>query len=67
MGKHKNAARVGANAQKSASSTLLSHGGEVGDAGEAGYYLRHNVASLEERLSQIGTPSRTTFRFTQSG
>ena len=51
MGKHKNAAKGGANAQKGASSTLLSQGGEAGDTGDALHNLRDDVASLEEGLS----------------
>ena len=66
MGKQKNIARGGANAQKGASPTLLSHGGETGDTGEAVHNLRDDVAWLEEGLSQMGTPSKMPFRFTQS-
>ena len=66
MGKHKNAARGEANAQKVTSPTLSSHGGEAGHGEETGHDLRDNVASLEEQLSQMGAPSRMPFRFMQS-
>ena len=66
MGKHKNAAREGANAQKGASPTLSSHGGEAGDTDKVVHDLRDDVASLEEGLSQMGTPSKIPFRFKQS-
>ena len=46
--------------------TPSSHGGEAGDTGDAVHNLRDDLASLEEVLSQMGTPSKTSFRFTQS-
>ena len=66
MGRHKNAARGRANAQKGTSATPLYHGGEAGDRGEAAHDLRDDVASLEQGLSQMGAPSKMPFRFTQS-
>ena len=66
MGKCKNAAKGGAHAQKGASPTPSSHGGEVGDTGNAVHDLRDDMASLEEGLSQIGAPSKMPFIFTQS-
>ena len=60
MGKHKNADRGGANAQKGTSPSPLSH------EGEAGHNLRDNVASLEEGLSQMGVMCKTPFRSLQS-
>ena len=58
MGKHKNDAIGGADAQKGASLTPLSHRGEVGDTGEAVHDVRDDVDSLEERISYLGAPSR---------
>ena len=66
MGKHKNAAKVGAIAQKGVSSTMSSHGGEAGDIGSAVHDLRDDVALLEETLSKMGSPSKMPFKFTQS-
>ena len=66
MGKHKNAAKGGANTQKGTSLTQLSHGGQAGDTGKAVHDQRDDVDSLEERLSKICTPFRMPFRFMQS-
>ena len=52
------------NAQEGAFPTQSSHGGEAPDTGNAVHDLRDDVASLEEELSQMGTPSKTTCRFT---
>ena len=66
MGKQKNTARGGVNAQKGASPTLSSHGGEAGDTGKAVHNLMDDVALFEEGLSQMGAPSKMPFRFMQS-
>ena len=67
MGKHKNATRGGADAQKGASPTPSSDRGEAGDKGNAVHHLRDDVASLEEEPSLIGAPHlRHHFRFPQS-
>ena len=66
MGKHKNAAKWGADVWKGASPTPSSHIGEAGDTGDAVHKLGDDVALLEEELSQMGTPSKMPFRFTQS-
>ena len=60
---HKNTAKGRGNAQKGTSLTLLSHGGEAGDTGNAVHDLRDDVASLKEGQSQMGAPSKTLFRF----
>ena len=66
MWKCLNAARGRANAQKGTSATPLSHRGEAGDTGEAVHDLRDDVDSLKERISQMGAPSKISFRFMQS-
>ena len=66
MGKHKNTTRGGADAQKGTISTPLSHRGEAGDTGNVVYNLRDDLDSLEERISQMGAPSKMPFRFAQS-
>ena len=65
MVKHKNA-RGGADVQKGTSPTPSSHRGETGDIGNAVNDLRDDVDSLEERISQMGIPSKMPFRFMQS-
>ena len=62
MGKHKNAAKGGGGAQKVASPTSLSHGGQQGDTAQD---LMEAVASMEEVFLQMGIPSKMPFRFTQ--
>ena len=66
MGKHKNATRGGVYAQKGTSLTPSSHRGEANDTGNAVHNLRDDIDSLEERISQIGAPSKMPFRFMQS-
>ena len=66
MGKCKNTAEGGADAQKGASPTLSYHGGEAGDTGDAVHDLRDDVALMEEGLSEMGVPSKMPFRFMQS-
>ena len=66
MGKCKNIPQGRADAQKGAFPTLSSHRGEADDTGNAVLNLRDDVDSLEERISQMGAPSKTHFRFTQS-
>ena len=61
-----NATRGGANAQTGTSPTPASHQGEAGDTGKAVHDLKDDVDLLEKRLSQMGAPSRTPFRFMQS-
>ena len=48
------------------SSTPLSCRGGAGDSGDAVYDLRDDVDLLEKRISQMGAPSKTPFRFMQS-
>ena len=43
-----------------------SHRSEAGYMDDAVHDLRDDVASLEEGLSQMGTPSKTPFQFPQS-
>ena len=57
MGKHKNATKGGSDAQKGMSHTLSSCAGEAGDTGDVVHYLRDEMASLEEALSQMGASS----------
>ena len=64
MGKCKNAAKGRADAQKGASPTPSSHGGEVGDTGNTAPDQKEEVASLEESLSQMGASSKMPFHFT---
>ena len=45
---------------------LPHHRGEAGDTGDADHDLGDNVDSLEERILQVGMPSKTPFRFMQS-
>ena len=52
--------------KKGTSPTPSSHGGEADDKGKAVHDLRDDVDSLEERLSQMGAPSRMPFWFMQS-
>ena len=66
MGKCNNTTRGGAYAQKGTCPTPSSPRGKAGDTGDAVHDLRDDVASLGEGLSQMGTPSRTPFRFLQS-
>ena len=66
MEKHWNATRGGADSQKGTSPTPSSHRGEAGDTGDAVHNLKDDVASLEEGLSQMGTPSKMPFQFSQS-
>ena len=66
MGKHKNASRGGTDPKKVTSLTPSSHRGEDrGDTDDAVHGLRDDVDSLEERMSQMGAPSKTPFRFMQ--
>ena len=62
----KNAAQGGADAQRLASPTPVSHRGEASDTGEAVQDLRDDVDSMEEEVSQIGASPKMPFRFTQS-
>ena len=62
MGKHKNAAKGGRDAQKGAFPTPSSHGVETGDTAQS---LMGEVASMEEVFLPMGAPSKMPFRFTQ--
>ena len=66
MGKHKNAAQGGADAQKSTSSTPLSHRGEASNTGNAVQDQRDDVDSLEEGLSWMDASPKMPFRLMQS-
>ena len=44
----------------------LPHLIEARDTGDAVHNLRDDVDLLEERISQMGAPSKTPFRFMQS-
>ena len=66
MGKCKNAARGGANAQEGTPPNLMSHRGKAGDTAKAVHDLRDDVDSLEERISEMSAPSKKPFRFMQS-
>ena len=66
MVKCKNATRGEADTQKGTSPPPLSHRGEAGDTGNAVHNLKVDVASLEEKLSQMGTLSMMSFKFPQS-
>ena len=57
MGKWKNTTKGGSDAWKDISSTSSSHAGEADNKGDVVHYLRYEVASLEEALSQMGTSS----------
>ena len=65
MGKWQNATKGGGGMQKVASPTPLSHGGEQGDTGDTAQDLIEEVALMKEVFSQMGTPSKMPFRFTQ--
>ena len=65
MGKHRNATKGGADAQKGISPTPLFHVGETGNTGDVVHDLKDKVASLENTLSQMGTSSKMPFHFTQ--
>ena len=65
MGKHKSTTKGGRGAQMGASSIPSSHGGEQGDTGNTAQTLMDEVASMEEVFSQMGTPFKMPFRFTQ--
>ena len=56
----------GEDAQKSVSPTPSSHRSEAGDTGDAVDDLRADVDSLNQRISQMGNPSKMPFRFIQS-
>ena len=63
MGKCTNATQGGAAAQKGISSTPSSHRGKARDTGDAVHDQRDDVHSLEERILQMGAPSKMPFRF----
>ena len=54
MGKHKNAVKGGADAQKGVSPTPSSHWGETGDTGDAVHDLRDDVGFIGGKMIKDG-------------
>ena len=66
MGKHKNGTQGRADAQKSTSSTPLSHRGEASNTDTAVQDLSDDVDLLEEGMLQMDVSPKMPFKFTQS-